>query len=128
MNEKKVMVSPLLVDIYRNFNVLPQPERMESLTRRELYLLLILCWDKFDTEDPIVKENLFSYRDASIMIHDMFDDKPVTDPVLRQIIDETGEQYVDIDVLVDVTGAPLPEPLTKEEVRDLKINLISNEK
>lgn len=125
MKEKKLTVSPLFLDIYINFNVFPQVEKMKSLTRKELLLLLTLCWDKFDTEDPIVKENLFPYKEESLLLFDMYDDKKVTDAELLRLIEETGDQYVDIDILIDHSGSPLPDPLTKQEVRDKKINLIS---
>lgn len=125
MKEKKLMVSPLFIDIYTNFNVFPQAEKMKSLTRKELFLLLTLCWDKFDTEDPVVKENLTPFKEESLELFDMYDDKKVTDAELLRLIEETGDQYVDIDILIDHSGNPLPDPLTKQEVRDKKINLIS---
>ena len=125
MNEKKLTVSPLFVDIYTNFNVFPQVEKMKSLTRKELFLLLTLCWDKFDTEDPVVKENLIPFKDESLQLFDMYEDNPVTEKALLELVEDTGDQYVDVDVLVDVTGESLPDPLTKQEVRDKKINLIS---
>ena len=125
MKEKKLMVSPLFIDIYTNFNVFPQSKKMKSLTRKELFLLLTLCWDKFDTEDPVVKGNLMPFKDESLELFDMYEDKPVTEAALLQLIEDTGDQYVDVDILVDVTGEPLRDPLTKQEVRDKKINLIS---
>ena len=125
MKEKKLMVSPLFIDIYTNFNVFPQVEKMKSLTRKELFLLLTLCWDKFDPKDPVVKENLMPFKDESLELFDMYEDRPVTEKALLELIEDTGDQYVDVDVLVDVKGEPLSDPLTKQEVRDKKINLIS---
>ena len=60
-------------------------------------------------------------------IFDLLDDKEVTNPILLQLIEETGDKYIETDDIIDVDGNKLPEPLTKEEVRDAKINIISGD-
>jgi hypothetical protein len=83
---KNIHVSNEFVDIYTNFNVVTQVEKMKQLTKRELYLLLTVCLDKFSDEDPVVKHNLLPFKEEK-----------------------------------------LPEPLTKDQVRDAKINIINED-
>ena len=61
-------VSKLFFEIYKNFNVVSQVERMKQLNERELYLLLTVCLDKFSDEDPVVKYNLLPFRDEIMAI------------------------------------------------------------
>ena len=55
------------------------------------------------------------------------DDKETLNPVLQELIEETGDKYIETDNVVDIDGNKLPEPLTKEEVRDAKINIINSD-
>ncbi len=52
-SNKNIQVSNEFVDIYTNFNVVTQVEKMKQLTKRELYLLLTVCLDKFSDEDTL---------------------------------------------------------------------------
>lgn len=120
-----INVSELFFEIYKNFNVVSQVEKMRQLSKRELYLLLTVCLDKFSDEDPVVKFNLIPFRDEVMSIYDIQDEKDPTDEVLIKLIEETGDKYIETDNLVFL-GEKLPEPLTKEQVRDEKINIINN--
>ena len=121
-----INVSKLFFEIYKNFNVVSQVEKMKQLNKRELYLLLTVCLDKFSDEDPVVKFNLIPFRDEIMAIYDVQDDKDATDEVLIKLVEETGDKYIETDNLVYL-DEKLPDPLTKEEVRDAKINIISED-
>lgn len=126
MDEKKLQVSDLFVEIYTNLNVCSQLENMEKLSKKELYLLLILALDKHNDEDPVVLHNLLPWKDTALQIFELQDDKETNIKELEELVEETGDKYIDVTVLVDVNGNPLREPLTKEEVRDAKINITIN--
>ena len=126
MDEKKLQVSDLFVEIYTNLNVCSQLENMEKLSKKELYLLLILALDKHNDEDPVVLHNLLPWKDTALQIFELQDDKETDILELKELVEETGDKYIDVTVLVDVNGNPLREPLTKEEVRDAKINITIN--
>lgn len=126
MDEKKLQVSDLFVEIYTNLNVCSQLENMEKLSKKELYLLLILSLDKHNDEDPVVLHNLLPWKDTALQIFELQDDKETDILELKELVEETGDKYIDVTVLVDVNGNPLREPLTKEEVRDAKINITIN--
>ena len=125
--ENKIHVSNEFVDIYTNFNVVTQVEKMKQLTKRELYLLLTVCLDKFSDEDPVVKHNLLPFKEEIMNIFDVQDDKEATDPILIDLITESGDKYIETDYIVYNDDQKLPEPLNKEEVRDAKINIINKD-
>ena len=125
-NGKMIKVSDECKNIYKNLNVLNQVDEIKKLSKRELYLLLMLGLDKFSEDDPVVKFNLSSFSQELLEIFDVQDDKEVNSDILKSLIDETGDRYIETDYIVDIDGNKLPEPLSKDEVRDAKINLIKD--
>ncbi len=125
--EKKVVVSEEFVNIYKFFNVINQVENMKSLSDRELYLLLTVCLDKHDDELSIVKYNFQPFKDQVMEIFDIQDDKQTTNTILLSLIDETGSQYIETSDIFGPDDSKLPEPYTKEEVRDVKISIIGGD-
>jgi hypothetical protein len=124
---KNLIVSEQFVEIFKNFNVVTQVEEMKKLSKRELYLLLTVCLDKFSDEDPVVNFNFQPFEKEVMEIFDIQDDKDSTDTDLISLIDESGDKYIETDYIITNNGDKLPEPLTKEEVRDAKINIINND-
>jgi len=124
---KNIQVSNEFVDIYTNFNVITQVEKMKQLTKKELYLLLTVCLDKFSDEDPVVKYNLLPFKEEIMNIFDIQDDKDASDPILIDLITESGDKYIETDYIVYSNDQKLPDPLTKDEVRDAKINIINED-
>lgn len=122
----KLSVSDEFVSICKNFNVLDQIDNMKRLSSKELYLLLTFCLDKHSDEDPVVIHNLLPFREECLIIFDIQDDKEVDNDIIKELVNITGDKYIDTDVIVDADGNELPEPLTKDEVRDAKINIINN--
>ena len=130
VEELKVNVSDEFIEIYRKFNVVEQVEIIKKLKEsnpNEFYLLLFLVLDKHSDDDKINIANLTPFEDEVMEIYDMQDDKEVTNDVLKELAKITNDTYVDTNCLVDKNGEKLPEPYTKEEVRDLKISIITDE-
>ena len=125
--ENKLVVSEDFVNIYKNFNVVNKVEEMKSLSKKELYLLLTVCLDKHDDEQPTVVYNFQPFREQVMELFDIQDDKETLNPVLEELIKESGDKYIETDNIVDELGNKLPDPLTKEEVRDAKINIINSD-
>lgn len=123
-NNKVVKVSEQFVEIYKNFNVIDQTEKMKLLSKRELYLLITVCLDKFSDNDPVIKKNISTFREETLNIFDIQDEKKVDDEVLTSLVEETGDSYIETDYIEDIFGNKLPEPLSKEEVRDKRIDII----
>ena len=123
MEEKTLKVSDLFVEIYTNLNVCAQLENMKNLSKKELYLLLILALDKHSEDDPVVLHNLFPWKDTALEIFNIQDDKETDIIELIELVEETGDKYIDSAIIVDSKGNKLKEPLSKEEVRDAKINI-----
>jgi hypothetical protein len=126
-SNKTLVVSDEFFEIFKNFNVVTQVEEMKNLSKRELYLLLTVCLDKFSDEDPVVNFNFQPFKEEVMEIFDVQDDKDSTNQTLLDLISESGDKYIETDYIVDSKGEKLPEPLTKEEVRDAKINIINKD-
>lgn len=124
---KNITVSNEFVDIYKNFNVVSQVDNMKKLSKRELYLLLTVCLDKFSDEDPVINYNFQPFKTEVMEIFDVQDDKDPISQYLIELIEESGDKYIETDNIVDDKGDKLPDPLTKEEVRDAKINIINQD-
>jgi hypothetical protein len=124
---KQIKVSNEFVDIFKNFNVINKVEEMKTLSKKELYLLLTVCLDKHDDEQPTVVYNFQPFREQVMELFEIQDDKETLNPILQQLIDESGDKYIETDCIVDEMGNKLPEPMTKEEVRDAKINIINGD-
>jgi hypothetical protein len=124
---KQIKVSNEFVDIFKNFNVINKVEEMKLLSKKELYLLLTVCLDKHDDEQPTVVYNFQPFREQVMELFEIQDDKETLNPVLQELIEESGDKYIETDYIVDSDGNKLPEPLTKEEVRDVKINIINSD-
>ena len=124
-NTKQITVSDLFTDIYKNFNVVTQVDKMKRLSKKELYLLITLCLDKHSVEDPVVKYNIAEFKDEAMKIFDVQDDKVSDDIDILLLIEESGDKYIETDNIVDTNGDKLPDPLSKSEVRDAKINIIN---
>jgi phage terminase large subunit-like protein len=123
MEEKTLKVSDLFIEIYTNLNVCSQLENMAKLSKKELYLLLIVALDKHSDDDPVVLHNLLPWKDTALEIFDLQEDKECTIPELIELVEETGDKYIDVTIIVDSNGNKLRDPLSKEEVRDAKINI-----
>jgi hypothetical protein len=126
MSKKELKVSDEFISIYKNFNVLDQIKNMKRLSKKELLLLLLLCIDKHSDEDPVVIHNLKPFREECMLIFNLQDDKEIDNRHIKELIHLTDDQYIDTDILRDANGNKLPEPLTKQEARDAKINIIKN--
>lgn len=123
---KQLKVSDEFVDIFKNFNVVNVVEDMKKLSKRELYLLLTVCLDKHDDKQSTVVYNFQHFREEVMQIFEIQDDKETFNPILQALIEQSGEKYIETDGIVDKSGNKLPNPLTKEEVRDTKINIINS--
>lgn len=122
--DKKIIVSNEFVDIFKNFNVINKIEEMKLLSERELYLLLTVCLDKHDEDQPTVVHNFLEFKDYIMEISDLFENNKTDNPILIEL-GEGG--YIETDNIVDENGNGLPTPLTKEEIRDLRIDIINGD-
>jgi hypothetical protein len=65
------MISDLFIDIYLNFNVSDQTERMEKLSRSELFLILLNSI-KFDLKNQYVILNFRHFKREIEILKDFF--------------------------------------------------------
>jgi len=131
-NDKLVKVSDEFIDIYRNFHIYNQVDRMNKLSRVELFLLLVLAIDKYDENNNIVMDNFRPFKPEIIEILAAHEGKDYTDPDLIAAGEMTGEKYVDIYQLRKENNEALPPIYTEEEAiqlrRDHSIKIIVDNK
>jgi hypothetical protein len=122
-NTEKIKVSDLFIDIYKHFNVISQTEKMKTLDRRELILLLTLAIDSYSEDNATVIENFRPYKQELDLIYDLQNDDGVTDADLLFLSEQTGEKYIDTTQILNLSGDELPKPLTDDEARILRREL-----
>jgi len=122
----KLFVSDEFLEIYKNFNVYDQIEQINKLSDRDRYLLLILCVDKHDDENPIVLYNFKPFKEEIKEIYEVQDNKETTNQVLLDLIKETDHKHIESDYIRDKDGNQVPDPFDRDEVRDKKIDIINN--
>jgi hypothetical protein len=122
----EIKVTNEFINIYRNFNVKDVSNEIKNLSQKELYLLLTLCLDKHSDDNSTVLHNFQSFIEQVMEIYDIQDDKETTNPLLKVLIEESGDKYIETDDIVDENGNKLPDPYTKLELRDIKIDLIND--
>ena len=64
------------------------------------------------------------FKDQCLEIFDVQDEKTTEKQTLLDLIKESGDQYIETDNIVDSNGDKLPDPYTKEEIRDIRIGII----
>ena len=115
-------LSDQLVDIFLNFNVSDQTEQLTKLSTKDYYVLLNLCIDLHSEEDPQVIQNLSTSVEKISNLRTLFETGESTELELTELSRKYGN-YLNIPV-EDSLGNELPEPYTREEVRELKLNKI----
>ena len=120
--ESSITVSELFLEIYRNFNVSNQIDKMKLITKEELYLLLDACIDRHDEDDVTVQLNFSPFVEEIKEILKIHSGEDADDKVLKNLQDKISKTL--ICELKTQSGEDLPDPYTKEEVRDLKLNKI----
>lgn len=125
MAKNSITVSDLFVEIYMNFNVTDQVENIKRLDPKEMYLLMIYVIDRHSEGNPVVIQNLKSFQKEIMELHKIMDDRPAENPIIMDLISETGDRYIDTDNVVDLAGRKLKSPLNLQQVRQEKIKRIT---
>lgn len=117
-------VSNLFVDIFLNFNVISQVEKIKKLTRQERLILLVLCADVFSEDNRVVIQNFDSFKEDLVLIHDSLEQEVKDDDELKNAIETELSNIVN-------NGVKIPNPLTEEEAtikrREIEISNIIDE-
>lgn len=117
-----IKVSQKFIEIYRNFNVSDQREKMSELSKKELYLLLDSCVDSHDEDDSTVALNFSPYSVELKEILKIQSGDEVDNTILKELQKETDFRLS--SDRVSESGDKLPSTYTREQVRDLKLNKI----
>ena len=126
MEEKKneYVVTDDFVDVYKYLNAGDMSERINSLSVIERYILVALSLDNHDIKNPIVRDNLYPLKDIGQSIYDAMEDIDTDDTVIKELVEITGDKYIDLSVLVDSHGNDIPETANQAEIRDWRLKLL----
>jgi len=89
--EIKFTVSDLFIDCYKLINVININDKISLLSKRELFLLLILVSDTHDTESNIVFDNVKNYELELKTVLELWDSNSTTDTDLIYLSEVTGD-------------------------------------
>ena len=122
---KSITVSNEFVEVFKMFNVIKQTDKILTLSRKELMLLLTVAVDSFSEDNHIVIENFKDFKTELELIYDLQQDKACTDAELLELAQDTDEKYIDTTKIRTIDGKNLPDPTTEEEAvllrRDITI-------
>ncbi len=121
--KKKLLVSDSLIEIYKYLNAVDMSERINQLSELEKYILIALSLDNHDIKNVIVRENLLPYKEIGQAIYDAMEELG-TNEIIEQLIELTGDKYIDLSVLVDSDVDVMPEPANQSEIRDWRLKLL----
>lgn len=114
----KIVLSNEFISAYKNFNVFNVSNEISNLPKKELYLLLICCFDHHDSDDSTVAENYSKYEIEITEILNLQDNKKTSNEFLLELITETDSPTIETHKI------DLPKIYTKNEVRELKLTKI----
>ena len=119
-----IEVSDELFECYENFNICSQIEKMQNLSKKDLYLLLCVCLDKHEYKsDPVVKNNLKGFINEMKDLLDIQNGEKTEIQEIKDLVAETGNEKISTTRL-GKNGERLPSPKEKAEARDLKLEQI----
>ncbi len=121
--KKKLLVSDEFVEVYRYLNAGDMTDAIANLNEIERYALVGLSLDNHDIQNHFVRHNLLPLKNIGQAIYDAMEELG-SNEMIDQLIDLTGDKYIDLTVLVDGSGNEMPNPANESEVRDYKLRFI----
>lgn len=121
--EKKLLVSDEFVEIYKYLNAGDMTDAIANLNEIERYALVGLSLDNHDIQNHFVRHNLLPLKNIGQAIYDAMEELG-SNEIIDQLINLTGDKYIDLTVLVDGLGNEMPNPANESEVRDYKLRFI----
>ena len=86
-------LSDLMIEIYKYFNVFDQREKMATLTKKELYFLLILCSDNHGDSQTVI-DNYKPFKSEMNDILSLQETGTSDIEELKELQIETGDKFI----------------------------------
>lgn len=122
--KEKLQVSNEFVETYKYLNAADMTDAIGKLCELEKYILVALSLDKHDIKNYFVRHNLLPLKEIGQNIYDAMEDHQISNKTIEQLIQLTGDKYIDLSVLVDSSGNEMPEPADQSEIREYKLRFI----
>ena len=63
-------------------------------------------------------------KDLGQVIYDAMEEHDTDNEIIKQLIEMTGDKYIDVSVLIDGNGNEMPEPANSAEIREYKLRFL----
>ena len=125
----RIIVSDLFYEIYTNLNVHDDlSKKIKKLSKKELYLFLIIVPDIYNVDDIVVSKNVSIFlKEIKSLLKSIEEEKPDNKDI-QKVINQYGQiNTITSDDIRNKSGYPLPKPRSKTAIRKIKIkNLLNN--
>lgn len=123
----EVSVSENFMYIYENLNCFSLLDKINELSEREKIILILAAIDNHDIDDDVVFENLEKDKPLLTEITNFLEGKDFSN---HELVVLSEDDKTLNNLTIEFKGlkwkiSNMPEPHTKEEVRDIRINKIS---
>lgn len=123
----EVSVSENFMYIYENLNCFSLLDKINELSEMEKIILILAAIDNHDIDDDVVFENLEKNKPLLTEITNFLEDKDCSNNELKLLSEDDKSLN---NLTIEFKGlkwkiSSMPKPYTKEEVRDIRINKIS---
>lgn len=119
-----MIVDNLFMDIFMSVHKSDRITSMKKLPKKELYLLLLLIFDKHNKENENIKKNCRVFKEEAIDIYQLLDTGDTKVPELLELIRETKDLFINLSKIKDENGNPLPDINDINRFRNYRLKIL----
>jgi hypothetical protein len=124
-----IEVSEEFMFVYSKLNCFSVSEKFTALNEKEKLLLILAAIDNHDIDDDVVFSNIQHEKKLLNDLLDVLEGRETTNEEIKNITNNFSDKSLN-DVMISFNSnewkiSEMPTPATKDEVRDARINKIS---
>ena len=124
-----IEVSEEFMFVYSKLNCFSVSEKFTALNEKEKLLLILAAIDNHDIDDDVVFSNIQHEKKLLNDLLDVLEGRETTNEEIKNIPNNFSDKSLN-DVMISFNSnewkiSEMPTPATKDEVRDARINKIS---
>lgn len=120
----KIIVSDELIDIYLNIDKVNRIDSIKQLSKRELYILLLIVIDNHDDNNKYVKYNCRPFEKEAFEIYKVQNNEKINSVILNKLIENSSEHYIETTNIFDSEGNSLPTLNDIRSIRKYKLKVL----
>lgn len=119
-----MIASNLFLDIFMSAHKKDRVKSMQKLSKKELYILLMLIYDKHDKTNENVIFNCKPFKSESLDIYNLLDTGDTSVTELLELQKETKDPFIDLETITDTNGKTLPDINDVESFRNYRLKIL----